>query len=134
RLQRSNSLFTGFASLDGDNWAQLGSATLPASVVFLGLAVDSHSTNRTTTAQFRDLVPVTGGAIALYNLPNEPLGPSTRRPGLVISEIMYKPAPRADNRNLEYIELYNSNPFYEDISGYQISGDIGFTFPSQTIL
>ena len=33
---------------------------------------------------------------------------------------MYKPAPRADGNNLEFLELYNSNPWFHDISGYQI--------------
>ncbi len=46
---------------------------------------------------------------------------------------MYKPASRADQKNLEYLELYNSNPFYEDISGYRLSGDIDFTFPAGAI-
>src|SRR5262249_28519743 len=67
-------------------------------------------------------------------LPGEPLGPSSRRTGLVLSEIMFKPAPRADSNNLEYIELYNSNPFFEDISGYRLTGDIDFTFPPNTVL
>src|SRR5207248_5152530 len=67
-------------------------------------------------------------------LPNETLGPSSRKTGLVISEIMFKPAPRLDGRNLEYIEIYNSNPFPEDISGYRISGDIDYTFAANTIM
>src|SRR5439155_26554804 len=48
----------------------------------------------------------------------EPLGPSSRRTGLVISEIMYRPAPRSDGKVLEYVELFNSNPFFEEIGGY----------------
>jgi len=71
-----------------------------------------------------DFQNVSGGTIGAVSLPYEPLGPSSRKTGLVISEIMYKPAPRSDLRNLEYLELYNSNPFFEDISGYRISGDI----------
>jgi hypothetical protein len=65
---------------------------------------------------------------------NEPLGPSTRRTGLVISEIMYNPAPRADNRNLEFIELYNSQEFLENIGGYRITGALDYTFPSGTFI
>src|SRR5258705_9486706 len=65
---------------------------------------------------------------------SEPLGPSSRRTGLVISEIMYKPAPRGDLRDLEFLELYNSNPFPEEISGYRFVGEIDFTFPSNTVL
>jgi hypothetical protein len=72
-----------------------------------------------------------GGPLAL---PAEPLGPSSRKTGLAISEIMYKPAPRADGKVLEYVELFNSNPFFEDISGYGLSGDIDFTFPTNTVL
>src|SRR6266478_2463345 len=67
-------------------------------------------------------------------LPVETLGPSSRKTGLVISEIMYLPAPRVDGRNLEYVEIYNSNPFFEDISGYRISGDIDYRFPANTVL
>ncbi len=48
---------------------------------------------------------------------------------------MYKPAPRADTNNLEYIELYNSNPYFEDISGFQLVADeLAYTFPPGTIL
>ena len=47
---------------------------------------------------------------------------------------MYKPAPRTDGKILEYVELFNSNPFWEDISGYRLTGDIAFTFPTNTIL
>src|SRR5258705_10502492 len=65
---------------------------------------------------------------------SEPLGPSSRRTGLVISEIMYKPAPRGDSRDLEFLELYNSNPFPEEIGGYRFAGEIQFTFPSNTVL
>lgn len=64
----------------------------------------------------------------------EPLGPSSRRTGIAISEIMYHPAPRADGRDLEFIELYNSNPFFEDLSGWRLSGDADFTFPERTVL
>jgi hypothetical protein len=38
----------------------------------------------------------------------EPPGPSSRRTGLAITEIMYHPADRVDGRNLEFIELFNS--------------------------
>ena len=64
----------------------------------------------------------------------EPIGPSTRRTGLVISEIMYHPAARADGRNLEFIELYNSEAWFADISGFRLSGDVDYVFPAETIL
>jgi hypothetical protein len=64
----------------------------------------------------------------------EPPGPSSRRTPIAFSEIMYKPAKRADTRNLEYIELYNSNPWPEDISGYSLKGQVQFTFPASTTI
>lgn len=64
----------------------------------------------------------------------EPLGPSTRRSGLIISEIMYNPLPRPDGWNLEFVELYNSQEFIENIGGYRIAGVIDFTFPSGTFI
>ena len=135
RLQRVGNQFTGYASFDGQNWSLLGSVsiTIPATIYF-GMAVTSHNVNQATTTQMGDLgvtPPTGGGPLAL---PWEPLGPSSRKTGLVISEIMYKPASRTDSKVLEYVELFNSNPFFEDISGYRLSGDIDFTFPPNTIL
>src|ERR1035438_1965549 len=51
----------------------------------------------------------------------ETIGPSSRRTALAITEIMYHPPTRADGRNTEFIEIYNSNPFAEDLSGYSRS-------------
>lgn len=62
----------------------------------------------------------------------ETLGPSSKRTGLVISEVMYHPAPRSDGRNLEFVELYNSEPFPADINGFKLSGDVSFIFPTNT--
>ncbi len=62
----------------------------------------------------------------------EPLGPSSRRTPIAISEIMYKPAPRSDGLNTEFIELYNSNPWPEDISSFRLAGRVEFTFPPAT--
>jgi len=64
----------------------------------------------------------------------EPLGPSSRRTGLVISELMYHPLPQHDGKNLEFVELYNSEAFPADISGYRLSGDVDFIFPINTVL
>jgi hypothetical protein len=64
----------------------------------------------------------------------EPIGPSSRRSGLVISEIMYNPTNRADGRELEFIEIYNSNPWSENIGGYRLSGEIDYTFPAGTTI
>src|SRR5207249_4440642 len=102
--------------------------------LYFGLAVSSHTTNLMTSARFRDLSFVTNGIVGYLISPREPLGPSSRKTGLAISEIMYKPAPRADGKVLEYLELFNSNPFFEDISGYRLSGDIDFIFPTNTVL
>src|SRR6185312_11172122 len=70
-----------------------------------------------------------------YLRPNsEPIGPSSRRTGLVISEIMYHPTNRVDGKNLEFVEIYNSQPFFEDISGYRLTGTINYTFPTNTTI
>lgn len=65
---------------------------------------------------------------------NEPPGPSSRRTPLAITEIMYHPTNRPDGRNLEFIELYNSGLWAEDLGGYKLSGDVNYTFPSGTTL
>jgi hypothetical protein len=136
RLTRSGSTFSGFAGYDGATWTLLGSASITFSnQVFFGLAVSSHVQGQLATAQFRDLADVTNAVVGAVTNPHETLGPSSRKTPIVISEIMYKPAPRADTNNLEFVELYNSNPWFHDISGYRlVSGNISYTFPPGTIL
>jgi len=136
RLKRVGNLFSGYASYDGATWVQLGSATIsmPAQL-FVGLVLSSHNAGQATSAQFRDVRNVTSGIIASMPNPHEPLGPCSRRTPIVISEIMYKPAPRTDTNNLEFVEVYNSNPYFEDISGFQLAGgSISYTFPAGTVL
>jgi hypothetical protein len=136
RLNRVGNVFTGFASYDGQVWTPLGSATLALpSQIYLGFSVSSRRTNLVTTAQFRDVTSVTNGVLATVVNPHDALGPSSRKTPVVFSEIMYKPAPRTDGKNLEFLELYNSNPWFQDISGYQITcADMSYTFPAGTKL
>ncbi|MCL4179863.1 MAG: lamin tail domain-containing protein [Verrucomicrobia bacterium] len=73
-------------------------------------------------------------AIDLVRGSSEPIGPSSRTTGLVLSEIHYNPPPRPDNRNLEFIEIYNSEEISLDLSGFRLTGDISYTFPAGTTL
>ena len=101
--------------------------------VYLGFAVSSDNTNQLTTAQFRDIANVTNAVIGTQINPHDAIGPSSRKTPIVFSEIMWKPAPRTDGKNLEFLELYNSNPWFQDISGYQITcADMNYTFPAGT--
>ncbi|HEY2953113.1 MAG TPA: lamin tail domain-containing protein, partial [Verrucomicrobiae bacterium] len=137
RVKRVGNLFTGYASFDGDNWSLLGSTTIAmANAVYVGMAVTSRNTGQSATGQFRDYMDVTGGTIGAVTLPVEPAGPSSRKTPFVITEIMYKPLPATDlnSNSLEFIEIYNSNPFFEEISKYRLSGDIDYTFPANTFL
>ncbi len=137
RLNRAGNVFTGFGSYDGTNWTTLGSATIAMpSQIYLGLVVTSHNTNQMTTAQFvgYETTPANAVVTTLVN-PHEPLGPSSRKTGIVISEIMWKPAPRTDGNNTEFLEIYNTCPFFQDISGYQVTcADMNYTFPSNTLI
>ncbi len=65
---------------------------------------------------------------------NESLGSSSRRCALVISEIMYHPLPRPDGLESEFIELHNSHPWEEDISGFRLSGAVDYEIPANTII
>lgn len=136
RLRRAGNTFTGYASYDGQIWSALASTTIamPAQIC-VGLAVASHHTTATTTARFRELAePASAPVLGTVVPPFEPLGVCSRKTPIVISEIMFKPAPRADTNNVEFIEIYNTNPFFHDISGYRLAGDISYTFPPGTIL
>ncbi len=131
RLQRSSATLTGFASQDGQTWVPLGSRTLsglPATVYF-GLAVASESSTVATTGRFRDIGPTATTATGSFTPTFESLGPSTRRTGMIFSEIMYHPRDRADGRNLAFVELYNARSVFEDLTGWRLSGDIDYRFP-----
>jgi len=106
----------------------IGSAAVEDGGDYDVIVANSFGTVTSTVATLTVTLPVAGGG------KYEPLGPSSRRTGLVISEIMYAPAPRGDGRNLQFVELYNSNPYFEDLTGYRLTGDIDFTFPSNTLI
>src|SRR3712207_5681006 len=70
----------------------------------------------------------------LYATRADAMGPASKRTALVISEVMYHPADRADLRNLEFIEIYNSEAVPKNIGGFRIDGDVKFTFPPNTTI
>ncbi|HEX3800100.1 MAG TPA: lamin tail domain-containing protein [Verrucomicrobiae bacterium] len=135
RLKRLGNVFSGYGSYDGQTWTQLGSVTIAMSnQIYLGFSLSSHGTN-VNTAQFLNESDVVNAVVGTVVNPHEGIGPSSRKSPIAFSEIMYKPAARADGRNLEFIEIYNSNPYFQDISGYQITcADMNYTFPPNTVL
>ena len=72
--------------------------------------------------------------ISFLNPRTETIGPSTRRGGLVISELLYHPTNRFDLRNVEFLEIHNANPWFEELGGYTIDGAVSYTFPSNFVL
>lgn len=134
RLQRSGNTFTGYGGFDGRSWKELGSVTFDApDTVFFGMTVDSQLSTASATALFQDLNEVQQESSALFSLPStEPPGPSSRLTGLTITEIMYHPPARDDGLELEFVEIFNSQEWSEEISGHAITGDIEFTFPEGT--
>ncbi len=69
----------------------------------------------------------------IYGKP-ERIGPSSRRTGLIISEIMYHPSPREDGVNLEFVELFNSSASVVSLNDYRIEGAIQYTFPQGSFI
>ncbi len=136
RLRRSGNSFTGFGSLDGQVWVQLGTATLTLpSTVYFGLALSGGSAGHVSTAQFRDYTPTASLVTGPYVPTHEPLGPANRRTGLVFSEVMYHArGEAAPARAREFVELYNANTIFEEIGGWRITGDIEYTFPAGYVL
>ena len=140
RLKRTGNAFTGYAGVDGNSWLQLGTLTLPttpAGPMLVGMAVTSRAINQSVTAQFRGFENITGTpAVMSQTLSKEPLGPSSRRTGLVISEVMYHPRTVGNftNNSLEFIEIFNSQSYFEDIGNYRLSGAIEYTFPPNTVM
>lgn len=62
------------------------------------------------------------------------LSPSSRGTPLIISEIMYHPRKAGGIEVLEFIEIFNTEPVSEILSGFRISGAVDFTFPSNAVL
>lgn len=134
RLRRQGNQFTGYASFDGEHWSRLDAATVPiASNVKLGFVVASQRAGQPITAQFRDWSEVANAALLSALPPRELPGPASRLTPFVISEIMYH-APAPGGRDLEFIEVFNSFGTPEDLSGYRLTGDVSYTFPSNTVL
>ncbi len=131
RLRRVGSVFTGFGSLDGKSWIQLGTATITTpTVMYVGLALTSGQTGKTAQAQMRDYATTASTTTGTYTPRGEPIGPSNRRTGLIFSEIMYHPKESVGNTNrLEYIEIYNADSIFEELGGSTLSGGIRYTFP-----
>jgi regulation of enolase protein 1 (concanavalin A-like superfamily) len=137
RLQRVDNVFRGFASYDGNHWHALGSASMsvPPTILF-GMAVCSRDAALLTSAQFMEMGEAFGEPTASTppRMDREWLGPSSRRTGMVISEIMFRPESREDGRDGEFIELFNTQSVPQDLSGWQLTGSIGYTFPQGTEL
>ncbi len=83
-------------------------------------------------APFTAAPPPVPAPLELVRPAAEPAGPATRRGPFTFSEIHYNPRKRADLRNLEFIELYNSQPWAEDLTGCRITGEVEFAFPAGT--
>jgi len=73
------------------------------------------------------------GATTLLR-PSRAARPLLRAPASSIAEVHYHPPPPRPSRNLEFIELFNPQPWPEDLSGFRLSGSVEFTFPSNTTI
>ncbi len=61
-------------------------------------------------------------------------GASARATPLQISEIMYHPAGRPDGKNLEFVELYNTEDAAQELAGFRLAGAVAYMFPTGTVL
>lgn len=130
RLRRVGNAFTGFASLDGTNWTQLGAVnlTLPAEIP-VGLAVSGVATNAVATARFRDYSTSPSPVVAPWVQTREGLGISSRRTRIVLSEIHYNTAASGPGSASEFLELYNASDIPENLSGWSLAGGVTYRFP-----
>ena len=135
RLQKRGDLYTAFAGTDGIHWTLVGSVTQIMAAPQVGFAGASGTTSRSSVAVFHQISDTGPNAQTIPFAPEiEPPGPTSRRSAILVSEIMYHPPLRVDGRNGEFVEIYNSQPFPEDISGWKVGGDYEFTFPPGTVI
>ncbi|MCF7669289.1 MAG: lamin tail domain-containing protein [Verrucomicrobia bacterium] len=133
RLRREGNKFFGYAGFDGKHWLRLGSVTVDMpEKVYLGMSVSSGDDTSPAVAAFRGFGAVSDAAPFVYPAHREPMGPSSRRTGWVISEVMYAPVSEAGETAVEFVEVYNSEPVTVDLGGYRVEGDIEFEFPAGT--
>jgi hypothetical protein len=139
RLKRAGNTLSGYFSTDGNTWmllSSLANQVLP-SQVYVGMFVASRINGTGATGQFRDFSDVVGTPpVASLSFPREPIGPSSRKTSFAITEIMYHPRslPSLQGRSLEFIEIFNSNPFPESLGRHRLSGSIDYTFPANTVV
>ena len=136
RLRRTGDLFEGFAGIDGETWEPLASLTIAMSTdIEVGLVVSSAESDTAITVAFREVSDGSGSIVSSIALPFEPLGPSSRRGAMVISEMMIAPpAEWGGTNSMEFVEIYNSGLITEDLTGHRFSGEIDYTFPDGTML
>lgn len=137
RLRRETNTFTGYASLDGRSWVRLGSATLEAPpTLLLGLALSAEAGGRVATALFSGLGDTRSQEVVPWADPafREPLGISSRRTGVVVSEVRYSGRRDEGTNAVEFIELYNAGAVFEELGGWQLEGEVRHRFAPGTVL
>ena len=137
RLKRDlGTIFTGYASFDGLTWTKLGSVTQSnPPTMYVGLAVSSRTASRATVAEFRDFAEAgENDVVGEFSSANRTAGTIQPPDWFGNHRDNVSSRSRTDLRRMEFIELYNSNPTIEDISGFRISGDADYTFPAGTII
>ncbi len=131
RLRRVGNTFTGFGSHDGQTWVRLGSANQALGTeVYVGFAVASQNAEAASTVKFRDYGPAVSPVEGTFVNDRETLTPSSRRTGLILSEIMYRPKRLVgDTNTLEFVELFNAGAIFQELTGWKLAGGIEFNFP-----
>lgn len=134
RLKRTGNDFYSFASMDGETWSSLGKTNISmVSRVYIGFAVSSAIQGSSASVIFQDFSTTINSQLIFLPRNIEPLGQTTRRTPLVISEVMYNPYS-PDALNYEFIELFNSSGTPIDISSYRLEGDIKYSFATNTVI
>ncbi len=115
----------------GPNWVHKEmEVQTPTNAYLIHAVVYANGVGANGALQFDDLelVEVEDATGALHP------GPSSRRTGMVISEILYHPMDRPDLKNLEFVELYNSTPFTNSLTGWRLAGVVDYAFPTGAVL
>jgi hypothetical protein len=110
------------------SWTRLSSTTIemPADAL-VGLAVSSQNRNVASQAQFLGIGPTVRTNEAGWTHHRESATPSSRRTGLVISEIQYH--PQDDAAGMEFVEIANHGDIFQEMTGWRLAGGIDYRFP-----